>query len=168
MMTDDGITPRENFIETMGLIVQADGGPRIAGRMVGLMIIERQPFTLNAIAARLQISKASASTNARQLLSSGILRLTTKPGDRQDYYEIGPDPFKNMLETITGRMHRAAEQIGQVSEQFGDEDPEGRARVEELRRFYASSAKLLRRWAAHLDDENDDTDVLANQNSGGK
>ena len=77
--------PIENFIEMMGLIYQADGAPRIAGRIFGLLLVEDEPHSLQGIAERLQVSKASASTNARLLAEKGVIRLTTKPGVRQDF-----------------------------------------------------------------------------------
>ena len=83
------VSHTDNFIEQMGMLTQADGGPRIAGRIFGLLLVEGHPFTLDEMAARLTISKASASTNARLLLASGMIRLVAVAGDRRDFYELG-------------------------------------------------------------------------------
>ena len=60
-------TPMDTFIEQMGLIAQEDGAPRIAGQILGYLLIEGEPRTLSQMAEALKISKASASTNARLL-----------------------------------------------------------------------------------------------------
>ena len=143
-------SPVENFIEQMGLITQADGGPRIAGRILGLMIVEERPFTLQEIAERLNISKASASTNARMLAERGVLRLLAHGGDRQDYYELGPDPFHRMLQTIEDRMRKSAAVIAEAEARFTDADDDARRRVARLANFYRQSADFLGEWAKRL------------------
>jgi predicted transcriptional regulator len=139
----------EEFVEHMGLITQADGGPRIAGRIFGLLLAEGRPFSLAQMADRLRISKASASTNARLLLAAGMLQLRAMPGDRQDYYELGPDPYSRMIDTITARMRHSADRVREAGAMFpGDDDGPGR-RVRELAEFYESSAQFFSRWAEH-------------------
>ncbi|MCW5722868.1 MAG: hypothetical protein KIS86_17190, partial [Devosia sp.] len=43
------VTPSavDRFIDEMGLITQQDGGPRIAGRIFGLLIVEGRELSLN-------------------------------------------------------------------------------------------------------------------------
>lgn len=147
-------TPKDEFIETMGRIMQTDG-PRIAGRIFGLLLVEARPFSLNEMAEALAISKASASTNARLLLASGMLQLTSKPGDRQDYYEVGPSPYKRMITTISARTRESAQRVRDIAAAFPQEEPSARARVEELARFYSLSAEVLDNWAEQLSDKTD-------------
>ncbi|HTM78551.1 MAG TPA: hypothetical protein VL133_13090 [Devosia sp.] len=148
-------SPVDNFIEQMGLITQTDGGPRIAGRIFGLLLAEGRPFGLNEMAERLQISKASASTNARLLQASGMLHLTARAGDRQDYYELGADPYGRMIDTISAKMREAAIRVREAEALFPDPNSPVRQRVRKLAEFYASSADFFNRWAEHLHQDAD-------------
>ena len=53
----------ERFIEGFGLLMQQDGLPRIAGRMLALFIVEGGPFSFSELAEKLQVSRGSISTN---------------------------------------------------------------------------------------------------------
>lgn len=142
--------PVENFIEQMGLITQSDGAPRIAGRIFGLLLVEGRPFALHEMAERLKISKASASTNARMLADRGMLRLTAHAGDRQDYYELVPNPYGQMVETISAKMRKSAAQIAEAEAMFPDDNSGARERVRQLSEFYRQSADFMVEWSRHL------------------
>ena len=58
------------LVERFGLRFEEDGLPRIAGRMLGLLMVSAEPRSLDELAEELQASKTSASTNARLLESS--------------------------------------------------------------------------------------------------
>lgn len=68
-----GVEPIARFVEQMGLICEADNPPRIAGRLFGLLIVEDGAYSLRQLADRLQVSRASVSTNARILTEIGIV-----------------------------------------------------------------------------------------------
>jgi len=144
------IDPFENFIEQMGLITQSDGGPRIAGRIFGLLLVEGRPFALHEMADRLKISRASASTNARMLAERGMLRLVAHGGDRQDYYAISAQPYHQMLETVRGKMVKSAQLIAEAEAQFTETDDAARSRVRNLAEFYRQSADFMTHWAQQL------------------
>ena len=146
------VSHTDNFIEQMGMLTQADGGPRIAGRIFGLLLVEGHPFTLDEMAARLTISKASASTNARLLLASGMIRLVAVAGDRRDFYELGEHPYSRMIDTISGQLRRSGAAVRAAEKQFPDSDAAAKKRVGELADFYIGSADFFSNWASHLDD----------------
>jgi DNA-binding transcriptional regulator GbsR (MarR family) len=141
--------PAEYFIEQMGLLTQSDGLPRISGRIFGLLLVEGRPFTLQEMSERLKISKASASTNARMLAGRGMLRLTAHAGDRQDYYELVPSPYHQMVETVSAKMRRSAGQIAEAEAMF-PENSGAKARVRQLAEFYRQSADFMADWSKHL------------------
>ncbi|MHA1560127.1 MAG: GbsR/MarR family transcriptional regulator [Alphaproteobacteria bacterium] len=89
--------PLARFIEKVGLFCERDNLPRIAGRVLGFLIVEEGAFSLRELAERLQVSRASVSTNARMLTEIGVAEHVTRPGDRQDYYQLAPNPFHRML-----------------------------------------------------------------------
>ena len=81
-------TRTAHFVERMGLALEADGLPRIAGRIFGLLLVSEEPRSLDELAAELRVSKASVSTNARLLEHRGVLEQVSRPADRRDYYRI--------------------------------------------------------------------------------
>ncbi|GLQ53182.1 GbsR/MarR family transcriptional regulator [Devosia nitrariae] len=145
----DSKSAAENFIERMGVISQADGQTRISGRILGLLIVEGRPFTLGEMAERLQISKASASTNARLLRTSGVIRLVSHAGDRQDYYELGTDPYRRMMATVGERLANIGAEVLEAEASFPPNDMDTRRRVHQLADFYLRMAERLKDWSDH-------------------
>src|SRR3989440_2387909 len=86
-----------NFIERMGVALENDGLPRIAGRIFGLLLVSEDARSLDDLAAELRVSKGSASTNARLLEQRGLLERVCRSGDRRDYYQARPDLFDHTM-----------------------------------------------------------------------
>lgn len=125
-----------NFVERMGLIAQADGMPRIAGRILGMMIVHGGPFSFADLAERLQVSRASISTNTRLLESLGVIERTGVPGKRQDYFRMRPHPYAMMLLGYVERMRRARELVEETHGALPHGHTDARSRLEELDAFY--------------------------------
>lgn len=143
---------QERLIEAMGLISQEHGGPRIAGRIVGLLLLEGRPLSLGQISERLEVSRASVSTNARELAKRGTLRLTSRSGDRQNYYELVVGPYFEMLDELGRQFRRHAEVIADCARDF-EQTPNVAARVSELSEFFEKSSEILVNWAGALRQE---------------
>ncbi|MDG1067192.1 MAG: MarR family transcriptional regulator [Sulfitobacter sp.] len=73
---------RADFIEKSGLISQAEGLPRIAGRVFGMLIFDGDMISFGELATRLQVSRASISTSIRILEERGLVKRMTKAGER--------------------------------------------------------------------------------------
>src|SRR5437867_3493939 len=86
-----------NFIERMGLTLESDGLPRIAGRIFGLLLVSDDARSLDDLAAELRVSKGSVSTNARLLEQRGLLERICRPADRRDYYRAPRDLFTHTM-----------------------------------------------------------------------
>jgi DNA-binding transcriptional regulator GbsR (MarR family) len=86
------------FVERSGLIAEREGFSRIAGRIFGLLMLSPTELSLEEIAERLHVSRASVSTEARRLQEHGILELTSRPGDRKDYYHIATEHYIRSVE----------------------------------------------------------------------
>ena len=85
---------RQEFIEAAGRFCRRLGLPRSVGQIYGLAFFSTRPISLDEMAEVLGISKASASTGARQLTGWGALRQVWIPGDRRDYFEVAGDAAK--------------------------------------------------------------------------
>ncbi|HEX2914351.1 MAG TPA: hypothetical protein VH186_26360 [Chloroflexia bacterium] len=74
------------FVESMGMLLERYGMPRIGGRIFGLFMLDEDPLSLDDVARLLNVSRASVSTNLRMTEMSGMARRVSRPGDRRDYY----------------------------------------------------------------------------------
>ena len=129
-------TPEDAFVEQLGMIYQAEGMPRIAGRIIGLMILNARPFSFDELAKVLKISRGSVSTNTRMLESFGILKRVSAPGERQDYFQLSKQPYSQMLERQVEKARRVRAQVSEARDRIPADHAIARTRVDDLIRFY--------------------------------
>jgi DNA-binding transcriptional regulator GbsR (MarR family) len=128
------VTPGESeFVEEMGQFLASLGMTPMAGRMWGWLLICEQPEqTAGEIAEALHASRGSISGTARLLATSGLIRRTTKPGDRREYFSAPPEGLDLLLgnaATIYRQMRAIAER---GLEAIADRPPESKARLQEF------------------------------------
>jgi DNA-binding transcriptional regulator GbsR (MarR family) len=144
------------FIDRMGLALEAEGLPRIAGRIFGLLVVSEDCRSLDDLAAELQVSKASVSTNARLLEERGVLERNCRPSDRRDYYRVPPDLFSHTMAQRLQRWERFHEAIGQARSSLPIRSRKVRDRLEEYEAAYVFLAKAIEqalgRWHASRDE----------------
>src|SRR5688572_23164357 len=119
------------FIDRMGLALESDGLPRIAGRIFGLLLLSEDCRSLDDLAGELRVSKGSVSTNARLLEQHGVLERNSRPSDRRDYYRIPPDLFSHTMAQRMGRWQRFHEAIGEARSTLPIRSRKVLARLEE-------------------------------------
>ena len=135
---------REEFIELVGRISQAEGLPKSAGRMMGLLIFDGGQVSFGDMAERLHISRGSVSSSSRVLEEFGLIRRTSKPGQRQDYFELEEDPYLNLLDRACVRAKKAKDLIEKSASQL-DESPEIKGRVADFADFYRTMEHCISR-----------------------
>lgn len=131
------------YVERMGLLWEGQGLPRIAGRVLGFLALQSEPRSLDDLAAALDVSKASVSTDARRLERLGLVSLTSRPGDRRDYYVIAPE----LPERIVAIKLAELEQLQAAldgADQVPDIHPVVRQRLRTFGDFHRRVAQLLR------------------------
>jgi len=139
-------TPMHTFIEQMGLIFRDDGGPRIAGQILGYLLVEGAPRTLGQMAKALKISKASASTNARLLELKGMVLRTSPVGQRGDAYQALDRPSAAAIQALATRFRANADTIGTLADDFPDSHAAARERVRHYADFYRETAVFFDEW----------------------
>ena len=147
--TDPLDAQRSAFVEKIGLIVQGDGLPRAAGRIFGLLIWEGDAISFGDLASRLDLSRGSVSSGVRLLEDRGLIRRTARPGDRQDWFEMGPDPFPSILDGAAARVARAGADIAASLDTLPDDAPAA-PRIRAYADFYATLETCLRDAARQL------------------
>src|SRR5688572_6950328 len=145
-------TSTTHFIERMGLALESDGLPRIAGRIFGLLLVSEDALSLDDLAAELRVSKGSVSTNARLLEQRGVLEQMSRPADRRDYYRVPPDLFSHTMAQRLARWQRLHEAIGAARTSLPIRSREVLERLEEYEEAYAFMSHVisdaLARWQA--------------------
>ena len=130
------------FVESMGVLWETDGLPRIAGRIFGYLIVEPAPCSLDELAAGLGVSKASISTDARRLEQLGLVTRVSLPGDRRDYYTIDDAAPATGLEIRLRGLRR----FGKSLDDVGDRSrlpPVVRARIDRLEQAHSRVVNAL-------------------------
>lgn len=125
-----------DLIEKFGLTFEQEGLPRIAGRIIGFLMLQGGPCTLDDLAEHLQISKTSASTNTRLLEQHGILERTAKAGDRRDYYQLAGDYGEQMFAMAKLRIQRFYQLLTDAVGEHPAGESGSRERLRSMQRFY--------------------------------
>lgn len=143
MMVKKFTNVESEFIESMGLTAQADGFPRIAGRIMGAMILSTEPLSGEELADSLQISRGSVSTNSRLLLTLGVVELKSVPGERKDYYGLADQPFMALFAGQANRSAATAKMVSSAQKKINS--PLARKRLAEFARFHQLMAETFNR-----------------------
>jgi DNA-binding transcriptional regulator GbsR (MarR family) len=128
---------RADFIEKSGLISQAEGLPRVAGRVFGMLIFDGETVSFSDLAKRLQVSRASISTSIRLLEERGLVKRITKAGQRGDFFQLAPNPYATLLEGVHKRTQSTRDEIMQTIGAL-PANAEANMRLTEYADFYAS------------------------------
>jgi DNA-binding transcriptional regulator GbsR (MarR family) len=102
-----------HFIEDIGLYFERLGMPRMAGRILGVLLISDPPAqSITDIAAKLNASKSSISIMARLLIEVGLIERVASPLPRRDYYRFksgGWILYMQQWLTLMSGLHKIAE-----------------------------------------------------------
>ena len=132
------LEPREHVIEDFGLYFEQYGLQRILGRIYGLLLITDVPVLgLDDMAQQLSISKASASTSARQLQAFTLIEKVGLPGDRRDYYRVSSDAQIQYLRTSLEKSLRFSTLLHRAS-QLENLTPAAHDKLTQIEHLYES------------------------------
>jgi DNA-binding MarR family transcriptional regulator len=149
------------FVEDMARIFERFGLPRMASRVWALLWVTGEPqLSAGEITDELNASAGSVSAATRQLLDLGLVDRVRIVNERRSYFRTGTHALERLL---LRRTVGAAEMVRLADsglDRFGEE-PVTRARLEDMRHFYAwfleEMEDLAERWreeaAANLEHE---------------
>lgn len=141
---------RSEFIEKTGLIAQNQGLPRVAGRVLGLLLFDGVAVSFGDLAQHLQISRGSVSTSTRLLEQRALIKRVTKAGERQDFFQLAENPFPNMLRTVQVELDRAQIDIETTVAEICPSCPDIKARVQDYANLYASLSDSIKKATGTL------------------
>lgn len=127
---------RTDFIEKMGMIVQRENLPRIAGRVLGVLVFDAVPTSFGDLATGLEVSRGSVSASVRLLEERGLIRRMGKSGQRGDFFVLAEDAHANMLRGVKMRAELAQQEIVETLRLIPDERPDIKNRLSGFTEFY--------------------------------
>src|SRR6266702_2142594 len=75
------------FADDVGFFWESAGGTRMAGRVLGALLLADPPEMSSAqLTSFLGVSSGSVSTATRELIRPGLVQRVRMPGERQDYF----------------------------------------------------------------------------------
>jgi len=111
---------RKRLVEVGGRISQDLGLGRIVGQILVYLYLQERECSLDAIGAKLGLSKAAISIAIRQLESLGLVRREWKKGDRKNYYRsadnIAAALQQGLLAFLRQKMQGAAMELDHVND----------------------------------------------------
>ncbi len=127
-----------HFIEDIGLFFEQLGMPRMAGRILGVLLISDPPAqSITEIGEKLQASKSSVSIMARLLAENGLIERVASPVPRRDFYRFKPGGWNIYIRQWLGlisALHQITERgLGLLAEK----PPELRQRLQEAHDLFS-------------------------------
>jgi hypothetical protein len=142
---------QKHFVEDVGLFFEQMGLPRMAGRILGVLLVSDPPEqSLNDLCARLNVAKSSVSTTARLLVGEGLLEQVPSPVPRRDYFRFRSGGW---LEFMRRRMEIMAA-LHQITDRglaiLDGKAPALRARLEEAHDVFEFVEKEFPDWLERM------------------
>ncbi|QDC08357.1 transcriptional regulator [Oceanicola sp. D3] len=144
-------TARSEFIEKLGLIIQTEGLPRTAGRIMGLLVWEGEPVAFCDLATELQISRGSVSTATRLLEDKLMIKRVTKAGERQDYFQLAPKSYETMVSDLSRQFRRKSDDLRSTLDGVPECAADIRARVHGYADMLSSLSDKIGELAREMD-----------------
>jgi DNA-binding transcriptional regulator GbsR (MarR family) len=142
---EPGLDPGdEEFVKRVGRFYEGDGAPRTSGRMLGLLLLASRELSIDEIADRLKVSRASVSTDARQLEGYRVVERVSHTGDRRDFYRIAADLERTLLRYRMEWLAKVEELLRAGTATPAARDERVRGRLQGLTRVHGCAADALR------------------------
>ena len=142
----------QRFVEEVGIVFEQTGLPRMAGRILGWLLISDPPHqSPDQLVEALMASKGSICTMTRLLFHIGLIDRLSLPGVRHDYFRLRPDAWQHMIRRGLVDEIRMVRQLAEHGlELLVDKTPLTRKWLEEMRDVYTFLERefpvLLERW----------------------
>ena len=151
-MQDERQAERQQFVEEVGIVFEQTGMARMAGRILGwLLISDPSHQSTDQLAEALMASKGSISTMTRLLIQIGLIERLSLPGVRHDYFRLRPDAWRHWIRHGLEDEIKMVRQLAEHGlELLADKTPLTQKWLEEMRDIYTFLERevpaLLERW----------------------
>lgn len=146
-MTDKD--PAGRFVEQMGFAAEQDRLPRIAGYLLATLLMEDGSLSLDDLAKRLRVSRASVSTNARLLQGLGVVERVSQLGSRRDHYQIAAEPGRELLRSTARLLRERSQMLAETRRALAGR-PIAKKRLADMEKFYRAVGRGIERAIVEL------------------
>jgi len=142
----------KSFVESVGIVFEHTGLPRMSGRIFGWLLIADPPHqSTSELSEALMASKGSISTITRLLIRMGLVERLSLPGVRHDYFRLCPDAWHYVIRHGLEDEIKMFRQLAEHGlELLANKTPLTRKWLEEMRDVYGylehEFPALLERW----------------------
>lgn len=128
----------KHWIEDISLYFEQMGLTRMAGRVLGVLLISDPPEqSINDLCELLQTSKSSVSTTTRLLTEMGLIERVASPVPRRVYFQFKPGGWVVFIRQrlrLWASLHQIAERGLELQQ---DRDPTLRKRLQEAHDMFS-------------------------------
>jgi DNA-binding transcriptional regulator GbsR (MarR family) len=96
---------KQDFTEGLSQISKFWGFPKGMGAIFAVLYLSPDALSLDELVEQTGLTKGAISTNVRALARMGLVRPSTKLGDRKDYYEAETDFYKSIRAILKERQN---------------------------------------------------------------
>ena len=96
---------KEEFIEGLSNISRFWGFPKGVGAIFAVLYLAPSPLPLDDIVRQTGLTKGAISTEVRALARMGLVRRSSRLGDRKDYYEAETDFYRAIRAILAERQN---------------------------------------------------------------
>jgi len=142
---------KQRFVEEVGIFFEQSGMPRMAGRILGWLLISDSPHQMTGeLTEALMASKGSISTMTRFLIRIGLIERISLPGQRRDYFRFKSGAWHRWLKEGLVQTTTARQLAERGLELLEGKSQLNRQGLEEMRDMYAFFEQefpaLVERW----------------------
>jgi DNA-binding transcriptional regulator GbsR (MarR family) len=142
---------RERYVEDFGLLLERFGLPRMVGRVLGVLLVSEAPeHSAEDLAGVLRASRGSISSATRTLVQMGLVERRTRPGERRDYFRVGPGAWDKIMYREMESLSIFREMAERGLSLMNSASPQTRQGWEEMCDLYAfwemEMPTVLERW----------------------
>lgn len=151
-MTEQLAQIKQDFIEGLSNISRFWGFPKGVGAIFAVLYLSPAPISLDELVRQSGLTKGAVSTNVRALARMGLVRPSSRIGDRKDYYEAETDFYKAIRSILGERQNREfANAIQSVRETLEKLQNSKGALEEKDRRFLIERIQALQDFFDAID-----------------
>jgi DNA-binding transcriptional regulator GbsR (MarR family) len=96
---------KQDFVEGLSQISKFWGFPKGMGAIFAVLYLSSSALSLDELVEQTGLTKGAISTNVRALARMGLVRPSTRLGDRKDYYEAETDFYKSIRSILKERQN---------------------------------------------------------------
>lgn len=104
-MDESIIQLKQEFTEGLSQMSKFWGFPKGMGAIFAVLYLSPSPLSLDELVEQTGLTKGAVSTNVRALSRMGLVRPSTRLGDRKDYYEAETDFYKSIRSILKERQN---------------------------------------------------------------